>query len=96
MQLKDEPKGFIQAAQKHKITGALLAAISALSEARSRLDLIDHEPGCSMMADYQANIKRLIVEISQLQPPAEASPAPAGCSSEFESQSFPVPCSARQ
>ena len=66
MQLKQEPEGFVKAVEKHKITDDLLKAMSALSVAEMRLDRIDHEPGCRMMADYQAGIKQLLVEVSQL------------------------------
>ena len=66
MQMKDEPEGFTQAVTKQKIVFDLLAAMSALSVAGSRLDRIDHESGCRLTANYQAGIKQLIVEIGQL------------------------------
>ena len=96
MQLKKEPPGFIEAVQKHKITEVLLDAMSALSLAGGRLDLIDHESGRRMMADYQAGIKQLIAEIGQLQPPAEANLALSGRPSVSESQSCSAPGSERR
>lgn len=96
MQLKEEPEGFVMAVTKQNITKDLLMAMSALSAAKSRLDLIDHWPGFRLMDEYQDGIKKLIVEISQLQPPAAASPAPAGCASVPLNPLCPAPCSARR
>lgn len=66
MHPKDEPEGFKKAVAKQWITKELLMAMAALQTAQSRLDILDHEPGCLQLAGYQDGIKRLIVEVSQL------------------------------
>lgn len=66
MHPKEEPEGFVKAVTKQVIVKELLMAMSALNVASSRLDIIDHKPGCQLVADYQEGIKRLIVEVSQL------------------------------
>ena len=98
MQLKDEPEGFIKAMAKQKTIEHLNNARANLIAAERALCMppLNHQIGEQLVIGYQKGIKQLIVEISQLYPPAEASPAPAKCSSDFESQSCPEPCSARQ
>lgn len=68
MQIKDEPEGFIKAMTKQRAIAHLKEACGSLSAAENVLcrPEINHQRGEQLMMKYQEEIKRLIVEVSQL------------------------------